>query len=239
MRFCRAGGGSSLTGATLASGFKEDDSAGGGDVERSHLTGHRNAEQVVAGMADQLVQTSAFASEDDYGIGREVAAVVILGAALVEANDPEVVGLEGFEGADKVDHAREAEMLGGSGGGLNGGGGKGGGAALGEEDAIDAGGFGGTQQRAEILWILNAVEGEEKAGILTVEEVFDVEEVAFPDDGDDALVGRGSGETGEGIARLGTGPDAGGAAEGGDSGKAGVMSGAEALLSEANVIEAA
>lgn len=238
----RAGGAFAVpgtSGAALAGGLEEHHGTGGGNIERGHLAGHGNAQQVIAGAADQIVQARAFASEDDYGIGRKVVAVVILRAALVEPDDPEVVLFQGFEGANQIDHAGEAEVLGGSGRGLEGGGGERRGAALSEEDAIDAGGFGGAKQRAEVLRVFYAVERENEAGFCTGQQVLNVEEVALANDSDDALVGGGSGETGEGIAGLGAGFHSGGAAEGGDGAEPRILAASEALLGEADVIETA
>lgn len=226
-------------GAALAGGFKKHDCSGGGNVERRHLAGHGNAEQVVAGAADQIVEAGAFASENDYGVGREVVAVVILCAVLVEADDPEVVGLEDFEGANEVDDAGEAEVLSSSGGGLDGNGREGSGASLGEEDAIDSRGFGGAEKGAEVLRIFDAVERKDQARVGSGEKVLDAEEVALADDGDNSLVGGGSGEAGEGVAGLNAGFDTGGAAKGDDGGETRIVAALEAFLGEANVVEAA
>jgi hypothetical protein len=225
--------------AALAGGFEEDDRAGGRDIERRHLARHGDAQEVVAGAADQVVQTGPFSAKDDYGIGREVAAVVILGASLVESDNPEVVGFEGFKGADEVDDTGEAEMLGGSGGGLDRGGAERGGAAFGEEDAIDAGGFGSAKKSAKVLRVFHAVESEDEAGVRTGEEVFDFKEGALADEGDNSLVSRGAGETGEGFAGFGAEFDASGVAELGYGREAGVAASAEALLGDADVVEAA
>jgi len=223
----------------LAGGFKEYDRAGGRDIERCHLSCHGDAQEVVAGAANQVMQARTFAAEDDYGIGREVAAVVILGAAFVEADYPKVMGLEGFEGADEVDDAGEAEVFGGSGGGLNGCGAERRGTALGGQDAVDAGGFGGAEEGAEVLRIFDAVEGEDQAGFCSGEEVFDFEEFAFAHEGDNALVGGGTGEAGEGFAGLGADFDPGGTAKIGNGSEAGVVTSAEAFLGDADVIETA
>jgi hypothetical protein len=48
----------------LAEGLIKHDRAGGGDVERADPSGHRNAQQMVAGAADQIVEARAFAAED-------------------------------------------------------------------------------------------------------------------------------------------------------------------------------
>ena len=187
--------------AALACGLEHNDGSGRGYVQRRDGPGHGDAQQVVAGAADEVVQAVAFASEDDDGVGREVVLVVAGCAALVEADAPDVVLFELFQGADEVDDAGDADMLGGSGGGFDGDGAEGCGAALGDEDAVDAGCVGGTEERAEVLRVFDAVECEEQArgwiGIRAREQVFEVEEFAGADDGDDALMGGGVGEAGE------------------------------------------
>ena len=102
------------------------------------------------------------------------------------------------ERADEVGDAGDADVLGGAGGGLGDGRRDGGGAALGQEDAVDAGAVGGAEQRAEVVRVFNAVEGEEEAvaaGSLARaagEQVFEVEEGALADEGDGSLVGVGA-----------------------------------------------
>ena len=149
--------------AALAGGFVENDGSGGGDVERADAAGHGNAQQMVAGAADEIVQTGALAAEDEDEIAGEVELVVVGCAAFVETDDPEIVALEIFEGADEVDDAGDAQMLGGAGAGLDGDGAQRGGAALGEDDAVDAGAIGDAQKSAEILRIFNAIESEQEA----------------------------------------------------------------------------
>lgn len=194
--------------ATLPGSFKQNHGSGRRDVERGHLSRHRDAKQMVAGAADEFVQTGPLASQDNYGVGREVEAVVILIAALIEADHPEIALLERLEGADQIDHAGETEMLGGSGGGLDSDGAKGSGAALGEEDAVHARGFRRAKDGAEVLRIFDAVKGENEARLGAVEEVFHVEEVSFTNDGNDALMGGRVSESGECLAGLGTDFDA-------------------------------
>ncbi len=202
--------------AALAHGFVHDDGSGDGDVEGGDLAGHGDAEEVVAGLFDEVVETGSFAAEDEDAVGAEVEVHVVGGAALVEAEDPDVFLLELLEGADEVGDAGDADVLGGSGGGLGDGAGDGGGAALGEDDAVDTGSVGGAEESAEVVGVFDAVEGEEEA-VLAVgfgsEEVFDGEELALADDGEDALVGVGAGEAGELVAGLDGDADFGGAAE--------------------------
>ncbi len=78
-------------GAALAGGFVEDDGSGGGDVEGTDAAGHGDAQQVVAGAADQVVEAGAFAAEDEDTVAGEVELVVVGGAAFVEADDPDVL----------------------------------------------------------------------------------------------------------------------------------------------------
>ena len=150
--------------AALAEGFVEDDGSGGGDVEGADAAGHGDAQQVVAGAADEVVEAGAFAAEDEDAVAGEVELVVVGLAALVETDDPDIALLEVFKSADEVDDAGDAEVLGCSGAGFYGDGAERGGAALGEDDAVDAGAVGYAEERAEILRVFNAVEGEEQAG---------------------------------------------------------------------------
>ena len=155
--------------AALAERFIEHDGSGGGDVEGADAAGHGDAQQVVAGAADQIVEAGAFAAEDEDAVAGEVELVVVGRSAFVEADDPEILALELFEGADEVDDAGDAEVLGCAGAGLDGHGAQGRGAALGEDDAVDAGAVGYAEKSAEILRIFDAVESEEEAGSLALQ----------------------------------------------------------------------
>jgi hypothetical protein len=156
-------GGRISTGAALASGLVEDNSSGGRDVERADAAGHGDAEEMVAGAADEIVEACAFAAKDNDEIAGEFELVVCGGAALVESDDPEIAALELFESANEIDDAGDAEVLGGSGAGFDGSGAKWSGAALGEEDAVDAGSIGDTKKSAEVLRIFNAIQCEQEA----------------------------------------------------------------------------
>ncbi len=118
---------------------------------------------MVAGAADEVVEAGSFAAQHQNAVAGEVEPVVVGSSAFIEADDPEILPFELFEGADEVDHAGDAEVFGGPGTGLDGDGAEGRGAALGEDHAIHAGAVGHTEQGAEILGIFDAIEGEEKA----------------------------------------------------------------------------
>jgi hypothetical protein len=164
---------------------------------------------VIAGAADKIVKARALAAEDDNQVAGEVKPVVVDGTALVEADDPEVAALEVLEGADEIDDARDAQVLGGARAGFDGRRAQGRGAALGEEDAVDSGAIGNAEQSAEVLRIFDAIESEDEAGGGGVarggggrEEIFESEELLRADKSDDALVSGGVGGEGELLARL-------------------------------------
>ncbi len=104
----------------LAKGFKEHDRAGGGDIEGADAAGHGNAQQVVAGAADEIVEARTLAAEDKNAVAGEIELVVVGLAAFVETDDPEVLALELFEGADEIDDTSDAQVLGGAGAGFDG-----------------------------------------------------------------------------------------------------------------------
>ena len=157
-------GSSGSSGTALSSGFVEDDSPSGRDIEGTDTAGHGNAQKVIAGAPDEIVQASALAAKNDDEIAGEVELVVVGGATLVEADDPEIALLKLFKGADDVDDACDAEMLGCTGAGFESNGTKRRGAALSENDTVDTGTVGDTKQRAEILRIFDTVEGEDEPG---------------------------------------------------------------------------
>ena len=73
------------------------------------------------------------------------------------------MALELFKGADEIDDAGDAEVFSGAGAGFDGNGAQGRGAALGEQDAVNAGAVGYAQEGAEILGVFHSVQGEQKA----------------------------------------------------------------------------
>src|ERR1700679_1936729 len=105
-------------GAALAHGFGHEYCARYGDVERAYAARHRDAEEVVAGALDEVMEAGAFAAEDQADVLAEVEVGVVGGAAFVEAYDPDVVLLHGFEGASDVDDLGDANVLAGASGGF-------------------------------------------------------------------------------------------------------------------------
>jgi hypothetical protein len=127
-------------------------------------------------------------------------------------------------------------VFGGAGRGFGYCGGNGGAATLGEEDAVDPGSIGRSEQGTEIVGVFDPVEGEEEAGPASCignEEVLDGEECPLAQVGDDALVRLGFGDAGELVARFDSDADAGGAGEGGEAIKLGIA----ALAGDGDAVE--
>jgi len=135
-------------------------------------------------------------------------------------------------------------VLGCAGAGLYGHGAQGRGAALGEDDAVDAGSVGYAEKSAEILRVFDAVQGEDEAVCLHCrwiggEEVFDGEEFLGADEGDYALVSRGLGELGKLLAGFLPDADAGLAGGGNEALEAETFALFEALAGDEDLVEAA
>ena len=192
---------------------------------------------MIAGAADQIVQPGTLAPQNKHGIGPEIVVVVIRGGALVQTDAPEVALLQHFKGANQIDHARQAEMLGSSRRGLDSDGAERGRPALGQQDSVDACSFGGAQQRAQVLRVFDAVESQHQAGFGALEEVFHAEKLALPDHCDHSLVGGGARDLGEGVAGLGADRNARRSAEGHNLGQAAGIALGEAFAGHANVVK--
>ena len=134
---------------------------------------------MVATATDQIVEASAFAAENEDAVAGQVELVVVGFSTFVEAYDPEVLALKVFKGADEVDDAGDAQVLGGAGAGLDGYRAEWSGTALGEHAAIDASAIGNPEECSEVLGVFDAVESEEQArrtGLgrrVRLEQVFD------------------------------------------------------------------
>jgi len=226
--------------SALAHGFVHDDRAGYRDVERADAAGHGDAEEVVAGALHEVVETGSLAAEDEADVLAEVEVGVVGGAALVEADNPDVLLLHGFEGAGDVDDLGDADVLAGARRGFGRHSTERGGAAFREDDAVDSGSVSRTEERAEVVGIFYSVECEDefRAGraIWGGEEVFEGEEFALADEGDDALVRVGFTVASELVAWLCADANALGAGELEDRFHTGVAAGV-ALAGDREVVE--
>jgi hypothetical protein len=190
-------GGLTGSSAPLAGGFVENDCACRGDIKRADASGHGDAQQMVAGAADKIVEACAFASEDEDAVAAEVELVIVGRAAFVEADDPDVLFFQFLQSANEVDDSGDAEMFGGSRAGFYGDRTERCGAAFGEDYSIDAGAIGYAEKCAEILRIFDTVKGEEQAGLRGIrrcEEVFNGQRFLRADESHDALVSRSTGQ---------------------------------------------
>ncbi len=152
------------SGTTLAGGLVQHDGSCSGDVERADAAGHGNAQQVVAGATNEIMQPRAFPSKDQNTVAGEIKPVVIGRASLVQTDDPNILTFQILERTNQIDDARDAEMCGGSCAGLHGDRAQGCRTSLREDNAVDAGAVGNTQQRAKILGVLDAIESEQETG---------------------------------------------------------------------------
>jgi hypothetical protein len=64
------------SGSALASSFKEHDGSSGRDVEGTDAAGHGDVQQMIAGAANQIVESRAFAAEHDDEIAGEIELIV-------------------------------------------------------------------------------------------------------------------------------------------------------------------
>ncbi len=73
--------------------------------------GHGNPQKVIACLLDQVMQASAFAPEHEDAVAAEVIVGVVLAAALVEPEHPDVSLLHLFERPDEVRDPCDAHMF--------------------------------------------------------------------------------------------------------------------------------
>jgi hypothetical protein len=193
--------------AALARSFIEHDGSGRRYVQRTYAARHRNAQKVVAAAADEVVETGALAPKNENAVAGEVELVVVGCAALVESNNPEVPPFELVERANKIDDARDPKVFGCSRACPYSRRAQRRRAALGEDDAIDAGAICDAQQRAEVLRIFDAIESQQKAGCAGLvcsgfKQLFKSKKLLRAYNSDHTLVRGGSGQLGEMFARL-------------------------------------
>ena len=65
-----------------AEGFIEDDCACRRYIERADTAGHGDSQQVIAGLANKIVESGAFAAEDQNAVSSEIELVVVGGSAV-------------------------------------------------------------------------------------------------------------------------------------------------------------
>jgi hypothetical protein len=162
---------------------------------------------VVAGAADEVVETSPFSAENEDTVAGEIEPVVVGCAPLVESDDPDVLALQFFERADQVNDARDAEMFGCAGAGFDCGWADWSGAPLSQDNAIDSRAICHAQEGSKILGVFNTVERENETGRVKLagrglEQVFESKRFLGSHQRDNALVRGGSGKLSELLAGL-------------------------------------
>jgi hypothetical protein len=197
---------------------------------------------VVAGAADQIVQAGSLAAHHQNAVAGQVELVVVAASALVQADNPQILPLQLFQGAHQIDHPRNAQVLGGSGAGLDGDRAQRGRTALGEHHAVHPGAIGHAQQSAQVLRVFNAIQSQQQAsrsglvrfGLWRRKEVLDREELLRADQGHHALVSGGLRQLRQLLAALLADADAALAAKGHQPLQAGIF----ALAGHQDVVKA-
>jgi hypothetical protein len=162
---------------------------------------------MIAGAADEVVETGALAAKNEDAVAGEIELVVVGRTAFVETNDPEILPLEVFEGAHQVDDPRDAKVLGRSCTCLYRCGTQRRRAPLGKNDTVDSGTVGHPQQCAKVLRIFDAIESQQKTGRAGLAcnwfgQVFKGKKLLRANNSDHTLVCGGSGQSGEMFAWL-------------------------------------
>src|SRR6185437_10212123 len=124
--------------------------------------GEGDGDKGITALAGEGVQAAAFTADHQH---RGRAKVVLPdggGSGGIEADDPPACVTAGFERLDQVAGAGHADVLQRPGGDAVDGLGEPGGAAAGEHDAIGASAAGGTHDGAQVVGVLDAVEGEQE-----------------------------------------------------------------------------
>lgn len=99
----------------------------------------------------------------EWDVGGEDVECVVAG---VEGGGPPTRFFEGADGTGQVGDAGDAEVFDGAGGSVDDGRSDIDGAIAGDEDAGNANGLGGAEERAEVLWVLEVVEDKDRSRML-------------------------------------------------------------------------
>lgn len=146
---------------------------------------------MIAGALYQVVQASAFAAHHEHAVACHIEAVVIGLAALIEADDPDVLLFQLLERTDKVHDTGDSQVFRCACARLHGNWTQRRGSPLGHDHAVDACSIGDAEQGSEVLRIFDAVEREEQSRLARIwrfEEIFDGQQFFGADDRDNALM---------------------------------------------------
>ncbi len=158
-----------------------------------------------------LVEAFAFGAHDNGGGQGPIHLIVIDRAAFVDSINPVAACFEIFEGAVDVGDARDGQVFQGTGGGFCDRFCEADRSPFGDDDSVGSGGMRGTDDGAQIVWIFDAIENYDEAGIGGYFVEFGI--LRGGAESDDALVRIAAGETAEGSAFFEAYGDIGGAGE--------------------------
>src|SRR5581483_3569119 len=152
--------------APLAQRLVQDDGARGGRVQRRDLPFHRDPHHLIATLEHEAADALALAADDDRGRAAIVDLVVEELAGLVGADDPDALLLERVDRLPEVRDLGDHQVLARAGARLRDRGRESDRAVLRDDDAVDAGAFAGAKEHAEVLGILERVDGEHERGLV-------------------------------------------------------------------------
>src|SRR6266542_664682 len=181
-----------------AADLEQGQRAGDRGVQAGDLAGHWDADQHVAGLADQPVQAGALAADHHAdGLVGQVELEQARFRPAVQPDAPQAGGAQALQSAGEVGDLGHGHVLERAGGGLHGRGGQRGAAVAGQDDPVAAGGLGAADQRAEVVRVLDAVEGQEERRLGAAErdgqQLVEPDRFELRDDGGNTLVGAGLG----------------------------------------------
>ncbi len=185
----------------LRNGFEQQDGPGDSGVERAHGPAHWNAHEQVAPSTDGWPQALAFAPDDDHKRSAQVALTSRQGRIGLRARDAQPAPVEIGERAAKVADRAEQEVLHGACGRFDRGRRQRRLPAHREDHAMDAGRLSASQERSDVLGILERVEDQHERRLAALggpgQDVVQRGELARLDDERDALVAIEAGQRGQ------------------------------------------
>ncbi len=185
----------------LRNGLEEEDRAGDGGIQRADRAAHRDAHEQVAAPSDRGAETLALAADDDGERTTQIALPrgqrrVGLGTGHAQSACVQV-----GERAREVVHRAEQEVLDGACRRLDCRWGERRLPVCREQHPVHARRFGAAQEGADVLWVLERIEGEHERRLATFrgprEDLVERREPAWGDDERDALMSVESGERGQ------------------------------------------
>ncbi len=138
--------------------LEEYDPGGHRHIERGNDACHRNAQQNIAMLFDELVQSQTFAAEHDHRGRSEVRFAIDVIAAFVQPINPVAFFLQTFQGLADVANANYRQVFERAGSGFRDGFGESGGTAIGNQNGRCAGGMRGSDDGAQVVRIFHAIQ---------------------------------------------------------------------------------